>query len=280
MFECVVNLSEGRAVFAQDLARNGGPSLCDLHSDTSHHRSVVTLINEPSSLRRDTRALIDAAMRQLDLRDHRGVHPRFGVADVVPFVALDPTCGDVARELRDETARWLAATWSVPVFLYGPLPDGTTRSLPEVRRNAFRSLSPDFGPARVDPRRGASALGQRSVLVAWNMWVRAITLEEGRRVARTLRDSSVRALAFAIPGYVQLSFNLVDPTNVGPSVVYDRVRATLRGGTIDHAELVGLIPRAVLEKESRTRWDQLGLREASTIEAALERRSAGLSAPL
>jgi glutamate formiminotransferase len=270
LFECVVNVSDGRRLDVLDeLGLAAGPALRDRHSDPVHNRSVFTLIEHRTELRRYVRSFIVASMKLLDLRDHEGVHPCFGVLDVIPFVALDPRKADEAATLRNETASWVADTFNVPVFLYGRLRDGTKRSLPEVRRHAFRSLMPDMGPMKPDPDRGASAVGARPVLVAWNLWVRGIDLAEGRIIAKALRRSEVRALAFPLPEMVQISFNLIDPMNVRPSMVYDKVVALLGEAVIDHAELVGLIPDAVLRVEDPGRWTQLGLAESATIESRL-----------
>jgi glutamate formiminotransferase len=268
LFECVLNVSEGRRRDVIDaLSLAAGLSLRDQHSDPTHHRSVFTLINDPDELRRDVHALAAVAMERLDLREHHGVHPRFGVLDVVPFVALDARQALEAEILRNETALYIASTFDVPVFLYGRLADGTTRTLPDVRRTAFRSLTPDYGPTQSHPQRGASAVGARGVLVAWNLWLRGVALRDAREIVKEIRSPAVRALAFLIDDEVQISCNLIDPWSVGPGLVYDQVRSRLRTGHIDHAELVGLLPHAVLVQEDPSRWDDLGLSEHQTIEA-------------
>ena len=116
-----------------------------------------------------------------------------------------------------------------------------------MRRHAFHSLAPDLGPLKPNPERGASADRRATLLVAWNLWVRGITLGEANVVAKALRRSEVRALAFEMPDdFVQISFNLIDPLKVTPSMVYDEAADLLSGGAIEHAELVGSIPEAVL----------------------------------
>lgn len=269
MFECVLNLSEGRNQDVLDeLGRAAGTSLRDRHADTFHHRAVYTLINDPDALVRDCRALFAAAYQRLDLSGHLGVHPRFGVVDVVPFVALDPRRSDEAVALRDSTARWLAATYDVPVYLYGPLADGTVRSLPEVRRGAGRTLVADFGPREPSPHRGCVAVGARPILVAWNLWLDGVSLDDARAMAAAVRRTSVRALAFEVGDQVQVSCNLVDVVDARPSEVYDQVADRLgAGGSIRRAELVGLAPRALLDREDPARWAELGLSEEATIEA-------------
>ena len=206
MFECVANVSEGRRLDVIDeLAEAAGASLRDVHRDAVHNRSVFTLIDEVQPLTEGVRALARAALTLVDLREHEGVHPRFGVLDVVPFVALDPIEAPTARQLRDETADWLADTFYLPVFLYGELKDGTSRSLPDVRRRAFASLDPDRGPTAPDPLRGASAVGARGVLVAWNLWLRRVTLNDASRIAARIRRPEVRSLAFSMGDVVQVS---------------------------------------------------------------------------
>lgn len=269
MFECVLNISEGRnTALLRDLSATAGTSLRDLHSDGVHNRSVFTLINTSGALLADVRSLIGASFERLDLRTHEGVHPRFGVVDVVPFVALDVAEIDQAVNLRDATARWIGNELGVPVFLYGPF-EGDIRTLPDVRKGAFTQFSPDFGPLQPSATLGACALGARPVLVAWNLWLRGVTLDEARRIARALRRPQVRALAFSLGEYVQISCNLIAPEDVGPTTVYDQVGGLLHEGDIARAELVGLLPRAVLDHQERARWSQLGLSDDQTIESRL-----------
>lgn len=269
MFECVINISEGSNLeLLDDLRDHAGASMRDLHADRYHNRSVFTLINDAVPLVRDARALIADAFQILDLRAHEGVHPRFGVVDVVPFVALVPETPSRGVDLRDDTARWIAETFDVPVFLYGDVAGGT-RTLPEVRKHAFAELAPDLGPAVATARLGAVAVGARPILVAWNIWLSGVSRDETRAIAKSVRRAEVRALALRAGEFMQVSCNLIDPLVVGPSAVYDEVAALVRGGEIVRCELVGLVPRAVLDAEERRRWAELGLSEDQTIEARL-----------
>lgn len=270
MFECVINLSEGRNLeLLDELDDSAGPSLRDLHADRFHNRSVFTLINDSEPLIRDVRALITASFELLDLSAHEGVHPRFGVVDVVPFVALEPEQYSRAVELRDTTAQWIGETFGVAAFLYGPL-DGAVRTLPEVRKHAFRELSPDYGAAEPSLTLGAVAVGARPILVAWNIWLSGLSRDETRDIAKAIRSSAVRSLALRAGAHMQVSCNLIDPKVVGPLAVYDEVAALLpEGGEIVRCELVGLVPRAVLEAQEPSRWAQLGLSENQTIESRI-----------
>jgi glutamate formiminotransferase / 5-formyltetrahydrofolate cyclo-ligase len=263
MLECVINISEGqRSEVIDQIASSAGDDLLDVHRDGSHHRSVLTVVGEVAA-----RAVASTAVERLDLRDHAGVHPRIGVVDVVPFVPLPGSDLADAVAARDDFAAWLAQLAQVPCFLYGP-----ERSLPEIRRRAFRDLAPDFGPPGPHPTAGATAVGARRVLVAYNLWLADPDLDVARRLARQLRGPAVRALAFPVGDDVQVSMNLVDPESVGPADVYDAVAAVT---DIARAELVGLVPEAVRARIPRPRWEQLDLAGDKTIDARLRDRGSG-----
>jgi glutamate formiminotransferase len=265
LLECVVNVSEGRDdAVVEALSDAAGPSLRDVHRDPFHHRSVFTLIDEAGALLASTQRLAQAAYARIDLRRHEGVHPRFGVVDVVPFVALAPETAAAACALRDEAAEWFAQR-GVGVFLYGP-----ARTLPEARALARAHAEPDLGPATVDPARGVAMVGCREILVAWNLWLEGVDLAEARRVAAALRRPGLRTLGLAVGAQTQVSCNLVDLARVRPSEVYDAVWDLTRG-RVARAELVGLAPRALLEAEEPGRWRELGLSLEATIEARVGR---------
>jgi glutamate formiminotransferase / 5-formyltetrahydrofolate cyclo-ligase len=279
LLECVVNVSEGRdEAILRQLDAAAGPALLDRHRDPDHNRSVLTLAGPADLVAEAARSLAAATVSQLDLRHHSGAHPRLGVLDVVPFVPYEPG-GRAPSDLtapvaeRDRFADWLATGLGVPSFVYGPLPGGRTRSLPEVRRLAFGpapgGLSPDHGPARADPRTGATAVGARRVLVAYNVWVSSA--EVARRVAPLVRGPGIRVLGLAVGSRAQVSCNLVDPDHYGPEPLYDAVAALAveAGGAVEGGELVGLIPEAVLAAVPRGRRRELGLSEQATVESRL-----------
>ncbi|NNN02317.1 MAG: hypothetical protein HKL86_10850 [Acidimicrobiaceae bacterium] len=270
MFECVINVSEGRDLdVLEAIGERAGESLRDRHSDTFHNRSVYTLINAPGPLLEDVRGLIATSLERLDLRTHQGVHPRFGVVDVVPFVSLERAERALALTMRDSIGHWISTSFEVPVFYYGPVGD-EFRTLPQVRRRAFRTLAPDLGPREPTARSGAVALGERPVLVAWNLWLSDVSLERARAIAGSIRSDAVRSLAFAMGEQVQVSCNLIAPELVGPAAIYDQVTSQLSGvERIERAELVGLMPASVLDAQERARWDQLGLSDQTTIESRL-----------
>jgi glutamate formiminotransferase / 5-formyltetrahydrofolate cyclo-ligase len=259
MLECVMNVSEGRdgtVLERFDSAIRG--DLLDRHTDADHHRSVFTLVGTDAP-----RRLASLAVAELDVRSHTGVHPRLGVVDVVPFVPLAGATLAGAVRARDEFAAWAAGELGVPCFLYGP-----QRTLPEIRRHAFRTFGPDVGPREPHVTAGAMCVGARDPLVAYNVWLADGDLTVARRIASEIRSPELRALGLGAGDGVQVSMNLVAPERLGPAAAYDLVAAR---ALVGRAELVGLIPQTVLQAVPRDRWAGLDLDADRTIEARLQR---------
>jgi glutamate formiminotransferase len=265
MLACVINVSEGRNLeVIAEIGASAEDHLLDVHSDADHHRSVFWLAGP------DTRdaagALTVKAIELLDLADHAGVHPRIGVVDVVPFVPLAGASMATAVDARRAFAEWAGHDLSLPCFWYG---EGT-RTLPEVRRGAFREFAADTGPASPHPTAGACAVGARPALVAYNLWLAHSDLDAARAIARAVRSEHVRALAMVCGDHVQVSCNLIDPLVVGPAEIYD---AVARHVPIARAELVGLLGRDVLARVPPARWDQLDVSDDRTLEARLHAKN-------
>ncbi len=285
LIESTINISEGRdLVVVAAIAGGAGDTLLDVHSDPDHHRSVLTLGGPVEAVEPAARVVIAAAVERLDLRDHHGVHPRFGVVDVVPFSALDGGTLDQVVAVRDRTARWEGAELEVPVFFYGP-----ERPLPEVRREAFLTLDPDAGPQAPHPTAGATAAGARPLLVAYNVWITVSedgvpdpegALSMAREVAGTIRSESVRSLGLAVGTGAQVSCNLVDLGSIDVATLFDTVARLVSeaGGTVERGELVGLLPAAALHDVPAHRWAELDLSEDRTIEARMESRGTPVGA--
>jgi glutamate formiminotransferase / 5-formyltetrahydrofolate cyclo-ligase len=257
VLECVVNVSEGADPSVIDaVARAAGDALLDLHVDPHHNRSVLTLAGP--DVENAARAVAAEAVRRIDLRLHVGVHPRLGAVDAVPFVPLEGSSMDDAVAARDRFAAWAGDELGVPCFLYGP-----ERTLPDVRRHAFTGLAPDTGGPVAHPTAGAICAGARPVLVAYNVWlVEGVDVGAARQVAREIRGPGLRALGLDVGGRAQVSMNLVDPYRVGPAEAYDLVAAR---APVDRAELVGLVPAAVLDSVPAHRWTQLDLSSSKTL---------------
>ena len=283
VLEAVVNISEGRE--RRRLSAIGavaGRALLDVHSDHDHHRSVFTIAApDPGSTEAAARRLVDVACEDLDLRDHTGVHPRLGVVDVVPFVALTPTPPDIAVAAAHAFGDWMARVHHVPVFFYGAASSGA-RTLPEIRRDAFGPLEPDRGPAVPDPRLGATAVGARPPLVAVNVELDTDDLALARRIARETRERDggllgVRALGFPLAsrGTVQVSMNLVDLERTGIERACSEVRDRARtlGAHAVAVELVGLLPEAELARCSDSFRNWAGIGPADTVEGRARART-------
>jgi glutamate formiminotransferase len=273
VLECVVNVSEGRDTsLISSVVAAGGDQVLDVHNDPDHHRAVITLGGDETE--DAARAVARRTVELVDIRHHRGVHPRMGALDVVPFVPLGPEgsalfIGDdltPALAARDRFARWAAQELALPCFCYGP-----ERTLPEVRRRAFVDLEPETGLSQPHPTAGACAVGARFALVAYNLWLSTSETQVARAIARELRGPGVRALGFAAGGITQVSCNLVDPVHFGPARAYDAVNhlAHKLGVEITRAELIGLVPAHVIASTPPERHQQLDLDPEHTIEARL-----------
>ena len=266
--ECVPNVSEGRdparlARVAAAVRATPGITLADVHADPDHHRTVFTFLGEPATVAAGAGALAEAVLAEIDMRKHRGIHPRIGALDVLPFVPLSDTPMSVAVTLAHEVGATLATRHALPVYYYGEAARRPERrALRELRHGEYEGLAarlggeegrPDDGPARFDPRRGAVLVGARGVLVAYNVWLASDDLAAARAIAREVRASggglpAVQALGLPLAsrGRVQVSMNLLDHRVTSIPAAYDRVAqaAARRGIAIERAELVGLAPRA------------------------------------
>jgi glutamate formiminotransferase len=281
VLECVVNVSEGRDVRSlRVLAAACGPSLVDVHADGDHNRSVFTLAGPGTRDACDAvRALAVAVAGHLTLVGHEGEHPRFGVLDVVPFVALGGTNAERVRAGQEARAfgAWWSENYDVPVFLYDEAdPDG--RDLPHARTHAFKHRRPDLGPAEPHPRLGATAVGARPPLIAVNCVLVTRDVSIARRIARATRERDgglpgVRALGFYLPEIrrAQVSMNItdVDRTHIQDACLHVRQLAQQLGSDVANVELVGLLPRRVLDRCTDDFLAWSGLDATSTIEARI-----------
>jgi glutamate formiminotransferase / 5-formyltetrahydrofolate cyclo-ligase len=278
VIECVANVSEGRDLTVlRALADATRPALLDIHADADHHRSVFTIAGrELRGTQMGARGLARSVARQLDIAGHEGVHPRLGALDVVPFIALGTSVSEheAALEAAESFARWWSTAYDVPVFLYGDA-DPKRRDLPSARNTAFKSRAPDFGPPTPHEKLGATAVGVRAPLVAVNCALVTREVDVARRIAGVVRERNgglpgVRALGFMLDTVdrAQVSMNLVDLQRTGIERACRTVRVEARKERTDvlSVELVGLVPRAELERCSDEFLEWSGLDAASTIE--------------
>lgn len=265
----VPNCSEGRDPYVIEALREActlpGSRVVDMHSDPDHDRTVLTVVGHPMAVQDALVALAAACIDLIDVRRHRGVHPRVGSLDVCPLVAVHPDDEPLAEEVALGLADRLGYELNLPVFLYGTLVGDPTRNRPfHFRRGgldgladaiADERLTPDAGPARLHATAGAVLVGVRPPLVAWNVELPEASVIEARAIADRVRESGgglpgVRALGLYLHerGVAQLSMNLEDVRATPPARVMTNVRreADRLGVRLGSSELVGMIPRDAL----------------------------------
>jgi len=243
LFESVPNFSEGRDRATVDAiaAAASAAHLLDVDADADHNRTVVSLAGFASRLVEALMASVSAAVELIDVRVHRGVHPRVGAADVVPIVALDSTPLSASREVALEVGTRIWDELHVPVFFYGE-----HQSLADIRAGRGRL---DLGGPDLHPTAGAVCVGARAKLVAFNVIVGSMDVDAARALARSLRESGggmrgVHALVFElIDGRVQLSMNLFRLEETAPAAVIAELES--RGVVVESQQVVGLCPAVV-----------------------------------
>ncbi|HET8569498.1 MAG TPA: glutamate formimidoyltransferase [Candidatus Limnocylindria bacterium] len=271
LVECVPNVSEGRRPDVVDglveiVRAVAGVRILDVTSDADHNRSVITFAGDAPAVESAALALVDAAYRAIDLRTHKGEHPRIGAVDVVPFVPLAGTTMDDCVGIARRVGRVVAEKHQVPVYYYAKaatLPERVR--LPDIRKPQFEGLPdvigtthvPDEGPARVHPSAGAIVVGARPPLIAFNIELDTPDVGIAKRIARSIRESSggmpaVQAMGFALtdPPRAQVSMNLLDHSVTSLARVFEEVERQARecGVKVLRGELIGLAPLdAILE---------------------------------
>jgi glutamate formiminotransferase / 5-formyltetrahydrofolate cyclo-ligase len=265
LIECVPNVSEGRDAAALErmvaaVKDTPGVELLDWSADPDHNRAVFTYVGEPDAVLAATQALCLTCFEVIDMRTHQGAHPRMGAVDVIPFVPLRNVPTEEAVELARRLGEWIGEQ-GVPVYFYQ---DAATRperqSLPDVRRGEYEGLAaklateagaPDAGPAVFNERSGASIVGVRFPLIAFNVNLATTDLSIAKRIAEAVRFSSggyryVRAMGVALEdkGQVQVSTDLLqyDKTPIHRVLETVRSEAARYGVAVTECELIGLAP--------------------------------------
>jgi glutamate formiminotransferase / 5-formyltetrahydrofolate cyclo-ligase len=270
LLECVPNVSEGRdqekiASLAEEVKKHKGVKLLDYSSDKDHHRSVFTFIGDPEAVKDTAFSLVMKAIDLIDMREHKGGHPRLGAVDVVPFVPIQGMEMEEAVQIAHEFGKGLGRR-GIPVFFYEEAATHPERKdLPSVRKGEYEGLQeklkdprwkPDEGPAQFNPKFGATVVGARFPLVAYNVNLKTKDLFLAKEIAKKVRFKDggfphVRAMGVDLreKGMVQVSINLTNYRVTSIPKIYEFVKeeALRKGIEIEGSEIVGLIPLGVLE---------------------------------
>ena len=271
LVESVPNVSEGRRLEVVDrlaaaLESVPGAHLLDRTSDPSHNRSVFTLAGESADVAEALERLVGVALDEIDMERQSGEHPRIGAVDVVPFVPLGETTLDECVALARAFGERIATRFDLPVYLYAAAATRSDRvKLADLRRGQYEGLraeiatrgrEPDFGPTRVHPRGGATCVGARPFLIAWNINLASDDLDLAKRIAHRVRESSgglpaVQAKGFFIEerGCAQVSMNLLDFRRTSLWAAWETVgaEAAQDGVELAESELIGLAPLAAFD---------------------------------
>jgi glutamate formiminotransferase/formiminotetrahydrofolate cyclodeaminase len=274
LVECVPNFSEGR-----DKAKVGaiieamklpGVFLLDREMDADHNRSVITLVGERDAIAEAAIRGVGKAAELIDLTKHQGAHPRLGAADVIPFIPIEGVtiedCVAIARHVGEEIWK----RHHIPVYLYEAAATRPEReNLENIRHGQFEGLReeiasnhlrrPDFGDPKVHPTAGATVVGARKFLIAYNVYLNTPNVEVAKKIAKAIRQSTggfryVKSAGFLVRGVAQVSMNLTDFEQTPIARVFETVkREAARYGAIPTgSEIVGLIPKKALE--SAAEW--------------------------
>lgn len=270
VIECVPNISEGRRqdvidTIADSLRAVPGMRVLDVQSDPTHNRSVFTLAGDAAAMQAGIPTLFAGAIAAIDLTSHKGEHPRMGAVDVTPFIPIEGVTMAECVTLAKSVAQEVASRFALPVYLYEEASANPERkNLEDIRRGEFEGLAakmakpawaPDFGPSTPHPTAGASVIGARMPLIAYNINLNTNRLDVAKKIATAIRMSSgglrfVKAMGIALEdrGIVQVSMNLTNYEKTPIFRVFDLVKreAERYGVMVLESEIVGLVPSAAL----------------------------------
>lgn len=293
--ECVPNFSEGRNTdtvqeIAESIRRVPGILLLGQEQDADHHRAVITYVGSPEAVAEAAVLAARVAAARIDLREHRGVHPRIGALDVLPFIPVQNITLAECAVLARQTAQAIWERCGIPCYLYEAAAlREDRRNLADIRRGGFEGLladatthperRPDVGGPTLHPTAGAVAVGARKFLIAWNVLLRTEDLGVARSIAAMVRQSSggfpfVKALGLPLPsrGITQVSMNLLDFEETPMQTVFDAIRreAENQGVEVIGSELIGFLPRRALEANLRDGLRLINFHPDSVIENRIE----------
>ena len=297
VIECIPNVSEGRRLDVIDACTAAivatGAHLLDVKPDATHNRTVFTFAGAPAAVEAGAVALFDTALAHIDLRHHHGEHPRLGAVDVTPFVPIEGAtmadCVAIARRVGET----VAARHQLPVYLYEEAATSPARrNLEDIRRGEFEGLAakmqkpewaPDFGPAAPHASAGASVVGARMPLIAYNINLATNRLDVAKKIATAIRQSSgglrfVKAMGLELAdrGIVQVSMNLTNFEKTPVFRVFELVKreAARYGVQVLESEIIGLVPAAALTASAAWYLQLDAFSDAQVLESQLRKAQA------
>lgn len=274
VIECVPNISEGkRKEIIEEIIGNLKKlniKLLDYSSDEDHNRTVITFVGDKENIVKGAVQVAKDAARLIDLRAHRGTHPRMGAVDVIPFIPVKNVTMKDCVDISKQTAKIIGEEVGIPVYLYAESATKEShRLLPEIRKGEFEGFFekikdpewvPDYGPKEVNPTAGVTAVGAREFLIAYNINLNTNDVNVARKIARSIRESSgglryiqAKEMKLEERGCVQVSVNILNYKKAPIYRVFELVRmeAERYGVSVLESELVGLMPmKAALESLS------------------------------
>ena len=286
LLECVPNISEGRdqgkiASIAEEVKKHKGVKLLDFSSDKDHHRSVFTFVGEPEAIKDAAFSLAMRAIDLIDMKEHKGGHPRLGALDVVPFVPIQGVKMEEAVQIAHEFGKGLGRR-GIPIFFYEEAATQAERKdLPSIRKGEYEGLQeklkdprwkPDEGPDQFNPKSGGTIVGARFPLIAYNVNLKTMDLSLAKEIAKKVRFKDggfphVRAMGVDLKekGLVQVSMNLTNyrVTNIPKVYEFIKREAFEKGVEIEGSEVVGLIPLGALEgvAQNYLQYPQFSIRQ-------------------
>lgn len=272
LVECVPNFSEGRRpevieAIADEVRKVDGVKLLDVKADASHNRVVVTFVGEPQAVKRAAFCACKKAAELIDMEKHQGEHPRIGATDVIPFIPVKDVTMEECIALANELAQEIAEKLEIPVYLYeeaAKIP--TRRALPDIRKGQYEGLKteiskperrPDYGPARMHPSAGATVVGARQFLIAYNINLDTADVSIAKKIANCIREAKggykyVRAMGISVNvngrDLAQVTINMINYQGTPLFRVFETVKneAARYGVNVIGSEIVGLTPMQAL----------------------------------